>query len=196
MYTLLTRLVQAHLRHVLTATDLALHPVLSDLDAAESFRASGESTNARGSIDAFISRPGGPDTKHSRGRGQDHRLLVTQTQCGNCERDFLGNVANQSARPTDYSENPFAPVRARSAEVDLQLLHTMLRWAVTVRTPPGKRFLDQNPLVGVKRPKERNPKRPVPTWERFQATRRIIHELGEKATTEASSRKWLKLETR
>jgi integrase len=117
----------------------------------------------------------------------DVRGLSEQDQLVFIKKRLAGGIVCDEERITEA-------VRVRSAEVDLQLLHTMLRWAVTVRTQAGKRLLDQNPLAGVRRPKERNPKRPVATWERFQETRRTIRELAEKGTTEASSRKWLKLE--
>ena len=85
-------------------------------------------------------------------------------------------------------------VRLRTVEVDLQLLHTMLRWAVTVRTRTGRRLLEQNPLAGVKRPREKNPKRPVATWQRYQATRKAIQELVAGAKSDISRRKWLRLD--
>ena len=78
--------------------------------------------------------------------------------------------------------------------MDLQLLHTMLRWAVTVRTASGRRLLEQNPLAGTERPREKNPKRPVTTWERYPETRRIIQELVANSKSEISREKWLKLE--
>lgn len=71
------------------------------------------------------------------------------------------------------------PVRGRSVEVETQLLHSMLRWAVTVRVRKGQRLLDRNPLEGVKRPHELNPKRPMASVERFTATRKAILELAE-----------------
>jgi integrase len=55
-------------------------------------------------------------------------------------------------------------------------------------------LLDQSPLAGNKRPREKNPKRPVATWERYQATRKAIHDLAASAKAEGSRRKWLRLE--
>lgn len=102
-------------------------------------------------------------------------------------------------------------VRARSVEVELQLLHAMLRWATTMRVRGGRRLLDHHPLAGVKRLKEKNPKRPVATWERYLTTRAQIQELANapfvervewtaeqraaaEQRREVSRRKWLKLE--
>jgi integrase len=70
----------------------------------------------------------------------------------------------------------------------------MLRWAITVRTASGRRLLEQNPLAGTRRPREKNPKRPVATWERYQETRRVIQELAAESRSEISRQKWLKLE--
>ena len=74
------------------------------------------------------------------------------------------------------------PVRTRSVEMDLVLLHTMLRWATTVRQPNGSRLLEANPLVGVRREREQNPTRPVASWERFQRTRAAMQALQQEAT--------------
>jgi integrase len=70
----------------------------------------------------------------------------------------------------------------------------MLRWATTVRVAGGNRLLEHHPLAGVKRPREKNPKRPVATWERYQVTRGKVQELSNGAKNDVSRRKWLKLE--
>jgi integrase len=117
----------------------------------------------------------------------DVRGLSEQDQLAFVQKRLAGGIVCDEDRTTEA-------VRSRSVEIDLQLLHAMLRWAVTVRRPSARRLLDQNPLAGVRRPKEKNPKRPVATWERFQATRRTVQALVDKAVTEESRRKWLKLE--
>jgi integrase len=43
------------------------------------------------------------------------------------------------------------------------------RAAATVRLSNGARLLDANPLTGVRRKRERNPVRPIATWERLDA---------------------------
>ena len=85
-------------------------------------------------------------------------------------------------------------VRPRSAEADLVLLHSMLRWATTVRTQDGQRWLKENPLQGVRRIREQNPLRPVATWERFVSTREAMQELASKAESEEVRSRWIKLE--
>jgi len=86
------------------------------------------------------------------------------------------------------------PVRARTVDADLVLLNTMLRWATTVREPNGERWLKENPLLGIRRPREPNPKRPVATWERFTKTRRAMQELADAAASEAGRDRWIKME--
>ena len=115
------------------------------------------------------------------------RGLTEQDQLAFCQKRLSGGIVCGKDRTTDR-------VRSRSVEVDLQLLHTMLRWAVTVRTSSGKRLLEQNPLAGTRRPREKNPKRPVASWERYQGTRRIIQELVANSKSAVAREKWLKLE--
>lgn len=87
----------------------------------------------------------------------------------------------------------------------------MLRWATTVRVKGGQRLLSQNPLAGVKRPREKNPKRPITTWDRYQITRAKVDELANRPLRdishltpskqrraeqrhEMSCRKWIRLD--
>ncbi len=90
------------------------------------------------------------------------------------------------------------PTRARSAEADLVLLHAMLNWATTVRDPSaasGTRSLGVNPLKGIGRRPEKNPRRPVTCQERFDATRRAIQRRSAQAPDGSAERhKWIRLE--
>jgi integrase len=52
-------------------------------------------------------------------------------------------------------------VRDRTIELDLVLLMAALNWASRERNSTGRRLLRENPLHGVKLPKEKNPLRPV-----------------------------------
>lgn len=123
------------------------------------------------------------------GEDCDVRGLTEQDQFAFMRKRLAGGIVCSKHRKTD-------PVRHRSVEVDLQLLHTMLRWANTVRTQSGRRLLDQNPLAGIKRPKEKNPKRPVASWERYQATRRTVQNLAAATTSEIARLKWLSSSSR
>jgi len=53
------------------------------------------------------------------------------------------------------------PVGDRTIGADLEMLLRALRWAVRERKTNGGRLLKENPLVGVRLPSEKNPKRPV-----------------------------------
>jgi integrase len=121
------------------------------------------------------------------GEDCDVRGLTEADQSAFTRKRLAGGIKCSETRTT-------LPVRARSVEVELQLLHTMLRWATTVRVRGGQRLLDQHPLAGVKRIREKNPKRPVATWDRFQKTRQAVQDLQQNAKTELARRKWLKLE--
>jgi integrase len=96
-------------------------------------------------------------------------------------------------------------VRARSAEMDLVLLHSMLSWATTVRLSTGARLLDANPLSGIRREREQNPVRPIASWERFERTRATMQELQREAAArraadekpvlaELEEARWVKME--
>ncbi len=56
---------------------------------------------------------------------------------------------------------PGKRVNDRTIEADLVVFHAALRWATRERTRTGERLLKENPLAGVKLPREKNPKRPV-----------------------------------
>lgn len=88
------------------------------------------------------------------------------------EADVRAFIAKRMAGGIELGDGEKTnPVRARSAEVEVRLLKTVLRWATTVRIRGGQRLLASNPLEGVRGVREKNPKRPVATWERFVATR-------------------------
>jgi len=110
-------------------------------------------------------------------------------------RDQAAYTTQRIAGGIRYAEGRETPkVRARSVEADLVLLHAMLSWATTVRVPGGGRLLEHNPLSGVRRVRELNPKRPVATWERFQATRAAMQALGTATESETERTRWTRLE--
>jgi integrase len=84
--------------------------------------------------------------------------------------------------------------RARVAEQDISVLHTMLRWATTVRTPTGSFLLSRNPLQGVRKIREKNKKQPVATWERYQATVAAMQELRAVSESESDRTRWTRIE--
>ncbi len=85
-------------------------------------------------------------------------------------------------------------VGMRAVEADLSVLRAMLNWGIRQRTTRGAPLLPYNPLQGVKLPREKNPQRPVATWERFEKTREALETLQREATSEAKSQSWIKVE--
>lgn len=115
------------------------------------------------------------------------------------EQDVLEYVARRKAGGIAYvSRDGRAAVseatRAKSAQADLVVLYTMLRWATTLRTAGGGRWLLVHPLAGIPRPAEPNPRRPVATFERFTKTRAAMQQLAADAQTETNRRRWVKME--
>lgn len=86
------------------------------------------------------------------------------------------------------------PCRDRAVEADLSCLRAMLNWGVRQRRRDGTPLLPYNPLQGVRLPKERNPRRPIATWERYQATQKVMQECQRGAKTESERIRWVKLE--
>lgn len=84
-------------------------------------------------------------------------------------------------------------VRARTANADLVLLKIMLRWGTKVRHK-GEPWLKYNPLAGVSLARESNPRRPITSPERFQATRRAMQQLAAEAGSEGERVRWAKME--
>jgi integrase len=69
------------------------------------------------------------------------------------------------------------PVGARPVAADLVALRTMLNWATRQRNGHGESLLETNPLRGLKLPVEKNPKRPVETYERYLAVMEVAPEI-------------------
>lgn len=86
------------------------------------------------------------------------------------------------------------PVRPRSPQADVNLLHTMLRWGMTIRAAGGQYLLERNPLAGVKKIREKNPRRPVATYERYVATTGWLRKAAEEASTARERNRWQKIE--
>jgi len=120
------------------------------------------------------------------GKACDVRRLTANDQAGFTRARLAGGIKYGDGQVT-------RPTRARSPESDLILLHAMLNWATRVRIN-GERWLDSNPLAGIRRPKEKNPKRPVATWERFVATRAAMQDFAREAETEQERMRWYRME--
>jgi integrase len=90
------------------------------------------------------------------GRDRDVRSL-----CDSDLERFRQARLRGECRPEDR------PVRARAAGMDLQSLNTMLNWATRQRDRRGRRLLESNPVRGIRFATEKNPRRPVETYDRF-----------------------------
>src|SRR2546422_6479622 len=73
------------------------------------------------------------------------------------------------------------PVRARTIQGEIKLLRQMIYWATNERMPDGSWLLENNPLRGVKLPKEEDPRRPVTTYDRFLKLREAAQDMAVKA---------------
>ncbi len=125
------------------------------------------------------------------GRNRDVRTLTPL--------DVLHYGAARRAGGIRYGEGRVTmATRQRTVHADLVLLSAMLRWACTVpaagEPPDAPRWLDRNPLNGLRFQREKNPMRPVASWERFLATRTALRDLAANARTEAERRRWVRLE--
>ena len=76
-------------------------------------------------------------------------------------------MARTEVPPAPEGEKAGRAVRNRAVEADLLALYRALNWAVRERNKTGRRLLQENPLFGVKLPKERNPLRPVMTHDEY-----------------------------
>ncbi len=85
-------------------------------------------------------------------------------------------------------------VRARSVAADLVALNTMLNWGTRQRDRRGEPLLSFNPLRGVRLPVEKNPKRPVETYDRYLKLMEVAEEVDPRlplalALAEATGRR-------
>jgi integrase len=65
------------------------------------------------------------------------------------------------------------PVRRRTVEADCAWLRWVFNWASRWRLPSGRFLMRENPVRGYEAPKERNPRRPVATQDRYEAVRAV-----------------------
>lgn len=69
------------------------------------------------------------------------------------------------------------PVGTRVVEIDLVWLKAVLNWAISWAEQPGHRVLRENPVRGFTIPREENPRRPVASDDRYEATRAISDQI-------------------
>lgn len=78
-----------------------------------------------------------------------------------------------NARGREVAKDKRRSVRDRTVEADCNWLRWVFNWAVKWRTPSGHYLMRENPVRGFEAPKEKNPKRPVATQDRFLAIREV-----------------------
>ena len=69
------------------------------------------------------------------------------------------------------------PVRARAAAADLVAVNVMLNWATRERRGDGTPLLAHNPMRGIRLPVEKNPRRPIETYDRYLKLMRVAGEV-------------------
>src|SRR5438309_4317380 len=86
------------------------------------------------------------------------------------------------------------PVRARTIQGEVKQLRQMIYWATNERLPDGSWLLENNPLRGVKLPKEEDPRRPIATYDRFLKLRAAAEEMSVTASQEHGRQRWKRWE--
>lgn len=117
------------------------------------------------------------------GKGFDVRTLTPDDVKVYTTRRLGGGIELDDGRR-------LGPTRARSPQADLQLLRAMCRWAMTVRTDAGTRWLTDNPLLGIRIPSERNPRRAIADYSRLKKTLDAIRTLAEREGVPSRRQAW------
>jgi integrase len=129
------------------------------------------------------------------GRSKDVRTISVDDVARYARRRREGGISytiiDRQGKP---ARRITGPAKERSAHADLVALRTMLRWACTVYSPSRGRWLDHNPLAGLRFAQEKNPLRPVATEDRYWKTREAIERLRTNAGSEQEREKWTRLE--
>jgi integrase len=86
------------------------------------------------------------------------------------------------------------PVRARTIQGEIKQLRQMIYWAMSERLPDGAWLLENNPLRGVKLPKEEDPRRPVATYDRFLKLREAAQDMAATAPQQRGRDRWKRWE--
>jgi integrase len=108
--------------------------------------------------------------KGGRGQREDKRKVDRVVAFVGTDRNVLSlsesdvrryTMARREGDSSLQGVKPNQSVRDRAIEADLLALHRALNWAVRERRSSGQRLILENPLHGIRLPRERNPRRPV-----------------------------------
>lgn len=112
------------------------------------------------------------------GPGTDpHRISLREWEAFIADRTS-GAIDARGRRVADRDRRPVGP---RTVAADLGFLGSVFRWAVRWRTPQGHYLLREDPTRGLPVPREKNPRRPIATRDRYEALRAV----SDRVTTEA-----------
>ncbi len=116
--------------------------------------------------------------KKARTQAEDRRKLEQVMSFLGRDRDVLtigpSDVQRYvEARMSGQCSPKGKPVRARAVAADLVALSIMLNWATRERRSDGTPLLTHNPLRGIRLPAEKNPRRPIETYDRYLKLMRV-----------------------
>ena len=154
--------------------------VLAKLKAREEALTRGKLTLSA-LFDIYVVSPAFREKKPSTQRDDRQRLHRLVQYLGR-ERDVRSLCDSdvkrfRQARLCGECRSGDRPVRDRTAAMDLQTLKAMLNWATRQRDSRGQALLERNPLRGVTVPVEKNPRRPVETYDRFLKLMEVAEEV-------------------
>jgi integrase len=133
------------------------------------------------------------------GGGRDVRTISARDVAQYVERRKRGGIRYHTGAEPSNDGTPTLrtspAVRQTAVHRDLTTLRTMLRWARTVVTSDGRgRWLELDPLEGLRFEKERSPKRPVASADRYEATQKAVRQLAANESHDRGRLRWLRLE--
>jgi integrase len=96
---------------------------------------------------------------------------IGQTQVDSYSHARRSGQVAPAARAARLEEGkPVPPLRDGALDADFRWLSSVFNWGRKHKLPTGKRLLDHNPLADTKWPREKNPRRPVASAERYTKT--------------------------
>jgi integrase len=129
------------------------------------------------------------------GEGRDVRTISARDVAQYVEQRKHGGIRYQISTRGTPTLKTTPPVRQTAVHRDLTTLRTMLRWARTVATADGqRRWLEVDPLEGLRFEKERSPKRPLASPERYETTLKGVRQLAANEPHKRGRLRWVRLE--